>query len=243
MSETMDFGDLVLTGDGSYTVYHSDFGECYHSRLGASLEAEDLYIGHSGIRQELETAQRDVAVLDVGLGLAYNGCKTIEAWLGSPGGVCLDLLSLEINPSLTDALKRGVAPWQKSWSPDWIRWCQSLDVLGSGEPAKFISHPRGKGRCRWMVMHGDAATLDLPNYNFRYVWQDAFSPKKNPELWTRDWFEKLGRVSAKDCILLTYSVARVVKDNLQAADWRYEILQNAGPKNRWLRAYRASQVP
>ena len=39
------------------------------------------------------------------------------------------------------------------------------------------------GKVEWLVQIGET-TLSLFGYNFDYVWQDAFSPKKNPELWS-----------------------------------------------------------
>ncbi len=55
---------------------------------------------------------------------------------------------------------------------------------------------------------------------FNAIYQDAFSPKKNPTLWTTQWFEELRLHSADDCILSTYSAAMPVRKGLLNAGWR-----------------------
>ena len=54
---------------------------------------------------------------------------------------------------------------------------------------------------------------------FNAFFQDPFSPKKNPQLWTADWFSKLRRVAANGAILSTYSASRSVHKALTAAGW------------------------
>ncbi|PIK15700.1 MnmC family methyltransferase [Halobacteriovorax sp. JY17] len=55
---------------------------------------------------------------------------------------------------------------------------------------------------------------------FNAIYQDAFSPKKNPTLWTTQWFEDLKLHSEDDCILSTYSAAMPVRKGLLSAGWR-----------------------
>ena len=45
------FGDLVQTGDGSYTILDESIDEEYHSTYGAKSEARDLYMINSGFEQ------------------------------------------------------------------------------------------------------------------------------------------------------------------------------------------------
>ena len=69
-----------------------------------------------------------------------------------------------------------------------------------------------------------------------YVWQDAFSPKKNCELWTTEWFQQIRNYASGDAVLVTYSVARMVRDNLASAGWRWQKMQTSGLKRSWLKA-------
>lgn len=63
------------------------------------------------------------------------------------------------------------------------------------------------------------AKRNLGMDNFSAIYQDAFSPKKNPALWTLEWFRDLKDLSASDCVLSTYSAAMPVRKSLLAAGW------------------------
>ena len=75
-----NFGDLVQTGDGSYTILDRSIDEEYHSTYGARSEADELYMINSGFKDEIDKATDQVKsyqVLDVGMGLAYNAMMTL----------------------------------------------------------------------------------------------------------------------------------------------------------------------
>ena len=53
---------------------------------------------------------------------------------------------------------------------------------------------------------GDAReVLRQINGGFDIVFQDAFSPRKNKQLWTYEYFKDIFRITSKDCIITTYS--------------------------------------
>lgn len=230
-----ELGEIVVTADGSLTLKHPEHGENYHSHLGAHQEARDLYINGSGFVAALENSQ-PLGVLDVGLGLGYNALITIESWLLAKRPPDIFLLSLEINPALVAALASGQAPWQKDWAPGWIDNSRKLQKLGTEWVATF-SHPSGT-KLRWQVIVGDAlkAELSSPTGGFDFIWQDAFSPTKNPTLWSAEWFQKLAKSSHAGTVLVTYSVARMVKDALSASGWRWEKIPGVVTKKHWLKA-------
>lgn len=224
-------GDVLATDDGSLTMIHPDHGEAYHSRLGATAEARLLYVEASGIRARFADAT-ETRVLDIGLGLAYNAIQTLAAWAEAPRPGTLTLQSLEINPALVQVLAAGTAPWQTTWTDAHRAFCSalrqtSLNTWAANFPAFGAS---------WIIHVGDAreATLDGP---FAYFWQDPFSPEKNPPLWDAAFFTKLRAAAAPDALLMTYSVARTVRDALAAAGWKPERFPAApGHKRQWLRA-------
>ena len=65
-------------------------------------------------------------------------------------------------------------------------------------------------------MLGDARdTMKKLNGNFDVVFLDPFSPKKNPELWTKEFFYDIRKLMNKKGVLATYSCAKIVRDNLK----------------------------
>ncbi len=238
------FMELVETADGSLTVRHPNYDEEFHSKQGALTEAESLYRDASGFAENLARTADEVAwgVLDVGLGLGYNALMTLETWWRSGGKVDLMLTSLEHTRLLVVALADPECSWKKSWSPNWLMWSQSLVEQNSELWTASWKHPLSGKSFTWEVRVGDAQSTQLPAASLLYIWQDAFSPKKNPELWTPEWFALLKKASRADVCLVTYSVARVVKDSLTAAGWEWVRLKASEHKKQWLRAHLSAKV-
>lgn len=225
---------VVTTADGSLTMSHGLHGECYHSRAGARLEAERLYIDGSDLIESLKSS-RKIRVLDVGLGLGYNAIATISAWLAAPTPPPMTITSLEIDADLVQSLTSGNAPWQTGWDETWRSIARKLNT---GTP---IQHHHHDVVCNWNVLIGDARET-LPQYSglpFTHVWQDAFSPSTNPQLWCHEWFKTLASYTEPGAILMSYSVARSVKDALTQTGWEWQRIPATGCKRHWLRAIKA----
>ena len=212
---------LIKTQDGTMTLTHPNYGETFHSLQGARFEAESLYMQASKFRSGLAQAPvgTQLGVLDVGLGLAYNALMTIEAWMLSEGRVDLQLLSLEHSPELIAALMGSGLVWKEGWPDSWLQWPKQLQPSRPGCWVAEFKHPQSARPLTWTIQLGDACAAELTPASLDYIWQDAFSQQKNPELWTPEWFKTLRSASKHEVCLVSYSVARQVRDNLAAAGW------------------------
>ena len=234
-------GEVVNTADGSLTLCHPEHGECYHSEAGAMAEARLLYVVSSGLAALWERGAATISVLDVGLGLGLNAIATLSAWHGASGPGPLTINSLEINSDLVVALASGVAPWQANWPPHQIDFCLSLRPDGPGHYCANITHPNNKASATWRIIVGNAATaalLPAPEAKgYSHIWQDPFSPEKNPPLWSDVWFGRMRDCAAPGCVLMTYSVAGPVRRALAAGGWQWQKIPALLPaKREWLRA-------
>ena len=228
-------GELVPTDDGSWTLKHPENGQNFHSTEGAKFEAWELYVVASGLPAALSEACC-VRVLDVGMGLGYNAAATIVAWLGSPGHADLDLLSLESDLNLVNALVGGSAPWCEGWSELWLAGPRALKKSGEAHFIARIQHPLSDRVLHWSINVGDASLGTWRKGElFEFIWQDPFTPELNPVLWSVAWFELLRSVSHAQTLLMTYSVSRIVKDALKSGNWSYKTFDTPGRKRHWLR--------
>lgn len=239
MKNFENLGDLVETADGSLTLRHPGHSETYHSFAGAETEARELYVKSSGFIAALGEAA-PLRVLDVGLGLAYNAMATFDAWLAAPDAPALTVVSLEHNEDLVTALAKGEAGWAANW-PEARLFLASSIAKGVSTSADFVAnyvHPNSGALFHWEIYIGDAnATMSRVTGLFQFVWQDPFSPEKNPDMWSEGWFSVVREHCAPDAVLMSYSVARIVKDALTAARWQYErIATPVQHKKHWLRA-------
>lgn len=246
----MDLGEKVETGDGSYSIIHPEFGECYHSSSGAAKEARDLYVLKSGFAEHIRNASKAVRVLDVGLGLAYNALSTIESWLAEIQRPPLQMVSLEINQSLVESLVTGAPSWSEGWPQSWMRLIGALrKVEAATELEDFeqrFPFATSFWICEldadldWVIVVGDARkALQFKRKTERpwhFVWQDPFSPEKNPCMWSEKWFSRLKAECDFNTKLMTYSVSRQTKNALSAAGWYYEKLKTTTRKRHWISA-------
>jgi tRNA U34 5-methylaminomethyl-2-thiouridine-forming methyltransferase MnmC len=230
-------GELVETADGSMTIRHPEHLETYHSSAGAETEAFELYVRASGYLERLAFGL-PLTILDVGLGLSYNAMTTIDAWLRCSQAGDLDIVSLEWSKDLVVALVNGSAPWATDWS---LARKKIAKNLIEREPNVFYvenMHPETGSVCRWTVLVGDARKTILSlSAKYNYIWQDPFSPEKNPDMWNGLWFSALKQVAADDAVIMSYSVARRVRDALSEAGWQCERFKTpVKQKKQWLRA-------
>ncbi len=237
----MDFaehrpGAVVKTMDGSLTLSHEEHGECYHNLAGAETEARELNVKASGLDEALAAGPQ--RVLDVGLGLGYNALVTADAWLAASYPADLTVTSLEIDERLVEAIASGEAPWQANWSAERLAHCRSLRRDGATFQTT-LPHPLHGAHLTWIIHVLDARVSRVPSTKggYSFVWQDPFSPEKNPGMWDAVWFTKLRAAVAPGAVLMTYSVARAVRDALSASGWTPErIPSRLPPKRHWLKA-------
>jgi chorismate dehydratase len=194
---------IVMTGDGSYTLYMPEYDEHMHSLSGAYEESLLKHVHPSGI---LTLNKKKLQVLDVGFGLGYNILALIEelSKRGYEGG--LTVISLEKERRLLPALES-------------VRFHDSRDNAFS-----FIKEAYRKGASRRegtviTLLFGDARNTvrSLTDESCDAVFFDPFSPSRNPELWSVDFFKQIYRVMNRSAVLTTYSSAPQVRGALLEA--------------------------
>ena len=235
---------LRKTDDGSLTLYNDKYNELYHSEEGALLESRSLYIEGSGFSKlclrEKGLYDIPIKICDVGLGLGYNAFCTLKEWHDGPGSFNLELFSLENDEKLFEVLRSGKASWQSSWTASDLAFMTGFKQKDETCFEKEIIHPLSGKKATWFVFLGDAVFVVKERERFLkgldFIWQDAFSPNSCPELWSKKWFQLLSGLSSKDTCLMTYSVAKVVKDVLEKCDWSFEKINTVTRKKSWLKA-------
>jgi tRNA U34 5-methylaminomethyl-2-thiouridine-forming methyltransferase MnmC len=186
----------VLTDDGSMTFHSSEYDETYHSVSGALTEADKKYAEVCGI------GERDEAdVLDICFGLGYNSAAAIDTFKGKR----LRIVGLENYQGIVDEIvKMG-----EEYPFECRAVMQKVAVEGNYSDDKVSVK---------LVMGDARETIKkLSDSSFDCVFLDPFSPKKCPELWTKEFFDEIYRVLRKGGVVATYSCARVVRENFVSA--------------------------
>jgi len=205
---------LIQLHNGAYAVYSSAFGEKMHPGPGPAAEAEALYIRQLKICERMENHSGEFVVWDVGLGAAANALTLLRLTrdLKCP----LRLVSFDnTSEPLTFALEHAD---QLGYLRGYEATVKSL--LDSGN-VRFVDRAH---EVNWHFHLADFPSLltasearGLPKPHS--IFFDAFSPAKNPALWTLTLFTHLFHLldPARPCNLTTYSRSTMLRVTLLLA--------------------------
>jgi tRNA U34 5-methylaminomethyl-2-thiouridine-forming methyltransferase MnmC len=189
------------TGDGSFSLFSSRFGEAFHSGAGAVAEARSTFVGPAQLARFAPGST--VVVVDVCLGTGSNSAALFEA--AADLGLTLQWRGLELEPApLQLALADG------GFCSQWR--AEALDPLRQLAQGGAWRSALGQGQVVWgdaraqlpLLIHELCGQVDL-------VLLDAFSPRHCPELWTLEFLGGLAQLLAPSGRLLTYCSAAAVR--------------------------------
>jgi tRNA U34 5-methylaminomethyl-2-thiouridine-forming methyltransferase MnmC len=217
--------ELVITKDGSHSIYVHELDEHYHSVHGAITESRHVFI-EAGLKQFMN---RQIRILEMGFGTGLNALLTLAE--ANQSDISIYYTGIEKYPlektiteslnfeSLTDHTVTGMLKLIHD-SP----WHQEVLI----KPGFILK----KLQC-------DMHEMELID-EFDLVYFDAFAPEKQPELWTKDLFSKIFLSMKSNSILTTYSSKGMVRRNLEAAGFRVEKIPGPSGKREITRAYKSS---
>lgn len=214
----------VVTGDGSFTLLRADIEETYHSRHGAIQESMHVFI-RAGLdsRVQAGTHELPIRILEVGFGTGTNAWLTMKYASDlqlpiyyetyEPFPVMAEMLAGFVNPESAEDESAFNNLHSAEWNTDieispWFTVRKVQEFFGAGIGAK----------------------------NFDVIFFDAFSPEKEPQLWTQEVFDHCFRALREGGILVTYCSKGDVRRRLQASGFWVEKLPGPPGKREMLRA-------
>jgi tRNA U34 5-methylaminomethyl-2-thiouridine-forming methyltransferase MnmC len=211
----------VQTGDGSHTLYRADIDEHYHSTFGAINESAHVFIDN-GLRIN---HSNPVHLFEVGFGTGLNALLTLNYAIKHNISVFYD--TVELFPIGVDAAKTLNYPQliDKTLQPyfDCMHDCKwDTDVKISDE---FVLRK----------IQANITTLQLVNNKYNVVYFDAFSPEKQPEMWSQEVFLSIYNSMKTGGIITTYCSKGIVKRTLREVGFTVERLQGPTGKRHMVR--------
>jgi hypothetical protein len=209
---------IVQLASGAQTLFSASYGEKLHPGLGPQAEAEQLYVRQLKIRERLQAQRGEFVIWDVGLGAAANAIAALRATRDVAGELRLVSFDNTREP-LEFALKNsGALGYVAGYEG------QIGELLRENRAA----FQNGKLKVDWEFHLGDFPALltdsKLKTQNLKLepphaIFYDAFSPAKNPAMWTLPVFENLSRAldPALPCALTTYSRSTMIRTTLLLA--------------------------
>lgn len=210
---------LVQLANGEKTLFSSSYGEKMHPGLGPQAEAELLYVRQLQLCERMQSKVGEFVIWDIGLGGAANAITALRATQEISGQlrlVSFDNTSEPLEFALNNADALG---YVAGYEPH----------LASLLCDRRVRFQNGKLSVDWGVHLGDfpallAAKSEIGNRKSEMpapdaIFYDAFSPAKNPAMWTLPVFENLFRAldPQRPCALTTYSRSTMIRATLLLA--------------------------
>ncbi|AMS27080.1 hypothetical protein AEM51_08655 [Bacteroidetes bacterium UKL13-3] len=229
--------EVHLTKDLSHTLYVTELDETYHSRNGALEEALYVYIGkglldfinHSKTENN-RSQTKEISILEIGYGTGLN------TWLTAMECAKLNIkcnyTSLETVPLPLELINQlnytdNVTELNKElfFQLHESAWNSTIEVSNNFTLQKI---------------HTSLQNL-IPKTSFDIIYFDAFAPEKQPELWTKELFQKLFDCLNTNGSIVTYSSKGEVKRIWKEIGFTVERLPGPPMKRHMLRGRKTAK--
>jgi tRNA U34 5-methylaminomethyl-2-thiouridine-forming methyltransferase MnmC len=218
---------IVKLASGAHSVHSLAHAETFHPVVGPVVEAEALYVRQLGLQQRLKQHQGDFVVWDVGLGAAANVVTVLRAAREIGGSLHLVSFDHTLEPLQFALQNTGHLPYLLGYEP------QLQELLERHETAFTLDNLK----VRWEMHLADFPTL-LKQPATRSLAKphailfDAFSPAKNPAMWSLPLFTDLFNLldPSRPCALPTYSRSTILRVTLLLAGFHVGVGHATGEK-------------
>lgn len=215
--------ELVITEDGSHTIYLPDLKVTYHSTHGSIQESNHVFI-NAGLGYFATKQNKPIRIFEMGLGTGLNalltGIWTIE------NKIAIDYVAIELFPlSKTDLVTLNYVSLLQD----------KQEYYGQIHNSEW-----GEGITISPLFNFLKLKISLLNYTptdkFDLIYFDAFAPLIQPELWTTKVFISLYNLLNNGGVLTTYCSKSDVRRSMMAAGFTVEKIPGPPGKREMVRA-------
>jgi tRNA U34 5-methylaminomethyl-2-thiouridine-forming methyltransferase MnmC len=211
---------LIISKDGSHTLYRKDIDETYHSRHGAIQEAQHVFID-MGLK-EVEKSKKEINILEVGFGTGLNALLTC---LNSTSKI--NYIGLESFP-LQDKVLGGLN------YDTTVIGNNSQEIFNSIHDAPWETQSPITSLFSINKIENEIQKFEIPQ-SIDLVYYDAFGPNSQAEMWDISIFEKLYKAMSSSGVFVTYCAKGQVRRDLKSVGFTMERLEGPPGKREMLR--------
>jgi tRNA U34 5-methylaminomethyl-2-thiouridine-forming methyltransferase MnmC len=218
---------LVKLASGVHSVHSLAHQETFHPVIGPVAEAEALYVRQLGLAKRLHDHTGEFVIWDVGLGAAANALTVLRETREIRASIKLVSFDNTLEPLKFAVEHRESLGYLGGYE-------EQLEALVREKQATFVN---GKQSVKWEIHLADFPTFvarpeadALPKPHA--IMFDAFSPAKNPEMWTQPLFANIFRMldPKRPCALPTYSRSTMLRVTLLLAGFFVGVGHATGEK-------------
>ena len=215
--------EIIITQDGSSSIYIPELDETYHSKFGAIQEAKHVFI-KNGL--DLFEDGSGISILEIGFGTGLNALITLlEA---EKRNLKINYVGVEAYPIPFDEISQLNYVTQLESLEKQVDF-EKMHASNWEEEISINSNFRITKRKQFFTNISDENTFDL-------IYFDAFGFTVQPELWNEAIFEIMYKSLKSRGILTTYACRTSIKNSMQHAGFQALKLPGAPGKREMLRA-------
>lgn len=206
--------ELVRLADGVHSIRSKAEGETFHPVVGPVEEARELYVEQLRLPERIAHAKREFVIWDVGLGAAANVLTLLQASAASAATIRILSFDYTLAP-----LEFAVKHAHELEYP--LPFTTELTDLLRDKQTRF---ERDGLKVDWEVHLADFPTLVASQDSEKWpkadaILFDAFSPAKNPAMWTLPLFRRVFELldPQRPCAMPTYSRSTMLRVTLLLA--------------------------
>jgi tRNA U34 5-methylaminomethyl-2-thiouridine-forming methyltransferase MnmC len=218
---------LVRLNNGICSVRSLADDETFHPVIGPVAEAEALYVNQLRLRERLQNHSGEFVIWDVGLGAAANALTVLRATKDIACKIRLVSFDHTLEP-VEFALKNADALGYFGGYENHLEELLREHRVNFQDGAQSVNWEFHHGDFPALLAHSGAKKFPKPHA----ILFDAFSPAKNPSMWTLPLFTNLfQRIDPqRPCALPTYSRSTILRVTLLLAGFFVGVGHSTGEK-------------
>ena len=199
---------LVTLASGVRSVHSLAHRETFHPVIGPVAEAEALYVRQLRLRARLAAHAGEFVIWDVGLGAAANALTVLRATRDLACPIRLVSFDHTLEP-LEFALAHAAELGYFGGAEEAVKELLAARRVALAEPARAVEWEVHVADFPTLIASRAAESLPKPHA----ILFDAFSPAKNPAMWTLPLFTRLFQLldPLRPCAMPTYSRSTLLR--------------------------------
>ena len=220
---------IVITADGSNTIYNPQVGENYHSVNGALQESRHVFLD-AGLKYFLEhhPLSNSASILEVGFGTGLNFLLTADYC--TQQNIGLDYTGIEAYPLSKDMISQ--TDYRQYISE--ILWHEFVESYENALTQSISLN----NNCQLQIAHSQLLEYDSAQ-QFDIIYFDAFAAAHQPEMWNDVALNHTIKFLKPGGVFVTYAITGNLKRSLKALDCIIEKAPGAAGKREMLRAIKS----
>lgn len=215
-----------------------DFGDSYYSKSGGLDETLEVFIKACNLYEKF-TNQKNIIIGETGFGTGLNFLVVWQEWQKNrkPNSI-LHFYTFEKFLMNKEIAQKALSKWPQL-NDEAQKLLTKWPIATSGLQRIWLDEQTALN-----IIIGDAnETMQKQNFKADAWFLDGFAPRSNPDFWNDNIFSQVARLIKPDGRVATYSVAKIVRDGLDASGFEYKKCEGFGSKRERLEAWpKASNI-